>query len=79
MLSLEWGGVLCEPTSPPTRLLMRGKTTALLTSALLEGEEDLTGELFRSTLALSLERGGVLYESTSPLTKPLTQGKQVLN
>ena len=35
-----------------------------LTSSSLKGEEDLTGELFRSTLAFSLE--GVLYEPTFP-------------
>jgi len=34
-----------------------------LTSASLKGAEDLTGELFRSTLALSLERGGVLLRT----------------
>jgi len=35
-----------------------------LTSFSLKGEEDLTSELFRSTLAFSLEGGGVLYEPT---------------
>ena len=37
-----------------------------LTSSSLKGEEDLTGELFRSTLAFSLEGGGVFYEPTFP-------------
>jgi len=33
------------------------------TSASLKGEEDLSDELFRSTLALSLEREGVLLRT----------------
>jgi len=40
-----------------------------LTSALLKGEEDLSGELFRSTLAFPLEGGGVLFEPTFILLK----------
>ena len=37
-----------------------------MTSSLLKGDEDLTGELFHSTLAFSLEGEGVLYEPTFP-------------
>ena len=50
---------------PHSRLLTQANGSQL-TSSSLKGEEDLTGELFRSTLAFSLEGGGGLYEPTFP-------------
>jgi len=48
-----------------SRLLTQANNLQL-TSSSLKGKEDLSGELFRSTLAFSLEGGGVLYEPTFP-------------
>jgi len=52
------------PSQHP-RLLTQANGSQL-TSSSLKGEDDLTGELFCSTLAFSLEGGGVLYEPTFP-------------
>jgi len=63
VLLLQRRGVLYEPTSllpgPPS---VRG-TNSQLTLASLKGAEDLSGELFRFTLAFSLKRGGVLLRT----------------
>ena len=56
-----------------------GKTNFELTSASLKGEEDLSHELFRLTLALSLERGGVLSQTYLFAPKTSNARKQVLN
>ena len=61
--SLKGGGVLYEPTFPA---LETSNTREQFVTDSLKGEEDLTGELFRSTLAFSLEGGGVLDEPTFP-------------
>ena len=52
---------------PRTRDPLTQGNGLYLTSSSLKGEEDLTGELFPSTLAFSLEGAGVvLYEATFP-------------
>ena len=48
-----------------SRLLTQANGSQL-TSSSLKGEEDLTGELFHSTLAFSHEGGVVLYKPTFP-------------
>ena len=60
---LEWRGVLYEHTSLLSRPLIARGTNSQLTSASLKGAEDLSGELFRFTLAFSLKRGGVLLRT----------------
>jgi len=75
----EKGGVLDESYLSTHETSNARDIIPWMTSASLKGEEDLSDELFRLTLAFSLEGGGVLYEPTSPLTRPLTQGKQVPN
>jgi len=57
---LKRRGVLYEPTSLLSRPLIARGTNPQLTSASLKGVEDLSDELFCSTLAFSLERAGVL-------------------
>jgi len=60
---LERRGVLYGHTSLLSRPLIARGTNSQLTSVLLKGAEDLSGELFRFTLAFSLKRGGVLLRT----------------
>jgi len=61
-----------------SRLLSQGNSSQL-TSSSLKGEEDLTGELFRSTMAFSLEGGGVLYEPTFPALETSNAREQFIS
>ena len=65
VFSLEGEVFFTNLPFPHSRLLTQANGFQL-TSSSLKGEEDLTGELFRSALAFSLEGGGVLYKPTSP-------------
>ena len=60
---LKRRGVLYEPTSLLSRPLTAKGTNSRLTLAYLKGAEDLSGGLFRFTLAFSLKRGGVLLRT----------------
>jgi len=60
---------------PHSRLLTQANGSQL-TSSSLKDDEDLTGELFHSTLAFSLEGGGVLYEPTFPTLETSNPSEQ---
>jgi len=65
VFSLEGEVFSTNLPSQHSRLLTQANGS-LLTSSSLKGEDDLTGEIFCSTLAFSLEGGGVLFEPTFP-------------